>query len=138
MVPVHNIGQRTAECQHCHSLKWLGESPSMCCNSGKVLLPPLPQPPDTVSRLWQENTVRAKLFRRFARQINNCLALASQRVNDISGRLGGWTPSVVIQGRLFHMMGPLQAADQAPPTFAQIYVHDPDHEQEEAAIRLGK
>ena len=47
-----------------------------------------------------------------------------------------YNPSVVIQGKLYHTIGPLQASAGDTPKFAQIYVHDPLHEKKEASIRL--
>ena len=51
----------------------------------------------------------------------------------------GFAPSVIIQGRLYHRVGPLQARDGERPSFAQIYVNDPDCDDPaaEAALRLG-
>jgi hypothetical protein len=121
---------------------------SLCCGHGKVKLeradPPLPE----LTKLWHDpSSALAKTLRKFARQLNNALALASQRVSRpnappgmadapsircsllsitrpsllLSGR-GGWQPSVVIQGKLRHCMGPLLTEDGQQPNFAQIYV----------------
>ena len=53
---------------------------------------------------------------------------------------GGFAPSVIIQGRLYHRVGPLQARDGEQPSFAQIYVNDPDCDDPaaEAVLRLGQ
>ena len=37
---------------------------------------------------------------------------------------GGWQPSVVIQGKLYHKIGPLNADDEHAPAFAQLYVYE--------------
>ena len=45
---------------------------------------------------------------------------------------------MVIQGKLIHLMGPLLPNDGQAPKFAQIYLHDPEHDEEaNADIRLG-
>ena len=38
---------------------------------------------------------------------------------------GRYNPTVAIQGKLYHRVGPLNVADQQVPKYAQIYVHDP-------------
>ncbi|KAF0288495.1 hypothetical protein FJT64_013150 [Amphibalanus amphitrite] len=52
---------------------------------------------------------------------------------------GGYTPTVVIQGRLYHRLGPLRTRDGEVPKFAQTYVQDPlcEDPEAEAALRLG-
>ncbi|KAF0296813.1 hypothetical protein FJT64_005764 [Amphibalanus amphitrite] len=43
------------------------------------------------------------------------------------------------KGRLYHRLGPLEAPEDRPPSFAQIYISDPlaEDPEAEAAIRLG-
>jgi len=49
-----------------------------------------------------------------------------------------WSPYAVIQGKLIHLMGPLLPNEGQAPKFAQIYLHDPEHDEEaNADIRLG-
>jgi len=43
----------------------------------------------------------------------------------------------VLAGKLYHSIGPLQAEDDASPGFAQLYVHDPAAENDEAVKRYG-
>ena len=64
--------------------------------------------------------------------MNNSLALASQVVTEPKNRPGRsqWVPSVSIQGKLYHMVGPLEPdvhEDGRVDTrqWAQLYVHDP-------------
>ena len=60
-------------------------------------------------------------------------------LREVQQRDGGFAPAVVIQGRLYHRMGPLRARDGEEPSFAQIYINDPACEDPatEAATRLG-
>ena len=45
---------------------------------------------------------------------------------------------MVIQGKLIHLMGLLLPNEGQAPKFAQIYLHDPEHDEEaNADIRLG-
>ena len=103
------------------------------------MLQPLPAPPQLLRQLWTTDTAEAKAFREHARRLNSALALASQRVRELAPPGGGYRPSVVIQGRLCHRLGPLEAREGETPAFAQIYIHDPkcDHPEAEAATRLG-
>lgn len=74
--------------------------------------------------------MRALLRRSHAhppQRLNNSLALASQVVKDPNNRPGrsGWAPSVSIQGKLHHLVGPLQTEPGETRKWAQLYVHDP-------------
>lgn len=138
-VPYLSIGPRDTPCQHCGALRWRGERTGLCCADGKVMLDPLPEPPPLLRQLWTADTLEARTFREHARRLNNALALASQKVKEVFPPQQGFSPCVVLQGRLYHQVGPLQAAEGEVPTFAQIYINDPDcdHPEAEAAIRLG-
>ena len=141
VVPVNTVGVRDPQeaCPHCGALLWPEEQSSLCCAGGKVQLEPLPNPPPTLRQLWTEDSTEAKIFRRHSRQLNSALALASQTVREVRPPQGEYTPSVVIQGRLYHRLGPLRARDGEVPKFAQLYINDPQCEdpEAEAALRLG-
>ena len=140
-VPLNTIGDRDRACQHCRALLWQKELSSLCCAHGKVRLAPLPAPPPSLRQLWTDDSVIARIFRQYVRHLNSALALASQMVHEVRPPPGraAYTPSVIIQGRMYHRLGPLQARDGEVPKFAQIYVHDPQCEdpEAEAALRLG-
>ena len=76
-----------------------------------------------------------RLLRKHSRQFNNALALASEMYDEV--QQDGWAPSIVIEGRLYHQVGPLQAEDGARPAFAQLYVHDPAAADDEALRRAN-
>ena len=141
VVPVNTVGVRDPQeaCPHCGALLWPEEQSSLCCAGGKVQLEPLPNPPPTLRQLWTEDSTEAKIFRRHSRQLNSALALASQTVREVRPPQGEYCPSVVIQGRLYHRLGPLRARDGEVPKFAQLYINDPQCEdpEAEAALRLG-
>ncbi|KAF0294844.1 Reticulocyte-binding protein 2 a [Amphibalanus amphitrite] len=141
VVPSNTIGDRDRVCQHCGALLWPPERASLCCAAGKVRLAPLPAPPPSLRQLWTEDSAVARTFRKHVRHLNSALALASQTVQELRPPFGhgGYTPTVVIQGRLYHRLGPLRARDGEVPKFAQMYVHDPQCEdpEAEAALRLG-
>lgn len=77
-------------------------------------------------KYWFDNDAAARTLQRYARKFNNALALASEKVKELGAPDGGWQPSVVIQGKLYHKIGPLTADNDRAPAFAQLYVYDPD------------
>ena len=141
VVNSNDIGAMDRPCASCGALRWEGERASLCCSGGKVHLDPLPAPPPFLRHLWTEDSVEARTFRRFARHLNSALALSSLSVHEVPppAGTGGYAPCVVVEGRLYHRLGPVEANPGQVPTFAQIYVSDPQAEDPdaEAAIRLG-
>ena len=80
-----------------------------------------------IDALWRGTDEASKTLRKHSRQFNNALALASELYKEVD--ITGWAPSLVLTGKLYHSIGPLQAeGDQ--PAFAQLYVHDPAAENE--------
>ncbi|GFY24071.1 hypothetical protein TNCV_1011241 [Trichonephila clavipes] len=47
-------------CLKCSALKWKGETPGMCCSSGKVKLPPILKPPEPLCSLLKANAEASK------------------------------------------------------------------------------
>ncbi|KAF0308282.1 hypothetical protein FJT64_020477 [Amphibalanus amphitrite] len=138
-VAVQDTGQRNINCEHCGALRWPSERATLCCQAGKVRLEPVPAPPALLRRLWTEDDLLARTFREHSRRLNTALSLASMMTREVRPADGGYAPSVVIQGRLYHRLGPLEAGDGHEPSFAQIYVNDPAcaDPATEAAMRLG-
>ena len=54
-----DIGRMNIECNECGALKWKSETPTVCCNNGKVNLAPFPNPPQYLQHLWTANTVES-------------------------------------------------------------------------------
>ena len=48
--------------------------------------------------------------------------MPNPRSSSLDGR---FTPTVAIQGKLYHRFGSLNVAEQGVPQYAQVYVHDP-------------
>lgn len=124
-------------CSACFALRWNNELNSICCSNGKVKIPPFPTPPPLLCNLWKGTDERSQIFREFARSLNNALALTSQKVQHKILRGSQWAPSVIIQGKVHHHIGPLERRGEAQPRFAQIWVFDPAHEKEECNVRLA-
>ena len=134
-----DAGPRDTVCPHCGALLYRGERATLCCVGGKVDLDPLPAPPPLLRDLWTSDSLEARTFRQHARRLNTALSLASLKTREVRPPDGGFAPSVIIQGKFYHRVGPLQAREGELPSFAQIYVNDPDCDDPaaEAALRLG-
>lgn len=48
-----NIGEMTNVCQHCNAVKFINETPGLCCASGKVKLEPLDLPAEPIQALYE-------------------------------------------------------------------------------------
>ena len=105
-VAVYDVGRRDVQCPHCGALLWRSERATLCCSGGKVQLQPLPPPPPLLRELWTDDTAAARAFRKHARRLNTALSLASLMTREVRQPDGGFSPAVIIQGRLYHRMGP--------------------------------
>ena len=119
-----SIGEMNSVCKFCDARKWKDESPTLCCNSGKVILPLFPDPPDLLKELLTSKSEEGRLFRKNTRTFNNALALSSLKVN-VKKFTGGFAPSVIFEGKVCQRIGPMLPEDGEEPKFAQLYVHDP-------------
>ncbi|GFQ64785.1 ATP-dependent DNA helicase [Trichonephila clavata] len=84
-----DIGRMSNVCLKCSALKWKGETPGMCCSSGKVKLPPILKPPEPLCSLLKGETEQSKDFVKHIRLFNNMFAMTSFKSNvDLNN---GWT-----------------------------------------------
>ena len=131
---VHEHQRQRYMCTHCGALLFPGEAMRataegpfktrwrgrICCSDGAINLEPVQRDP-AVEALWRDASSR-KLLLQHTRKLNNGLALASAKVKEPKKLPGDsrWRPSVVIQGKLYHRVGPLATPDNATPQFAQV------------------
>ena len=87
------------------------------------------QCPDNLLNLLENN----KSFVSNLRRYNNGLALASNGLKEILP--DGYHPNVKIQGQVYHKIHPLTPELGEEKTFAQIYIHDPDFNEEDELNR---
>ena len=99
----------------------------LCCNSGKVVLPILRDPPHTLKSLFERNDRQGTDFRENIWKYNRAFAFTSLRVReDHSVNVHRRGPPVFrIQGELHHRSGPLLPEVDRPPKYAQLYFYDP-------------
>ena len=70
--------------------------------------------------------------------MQNAVALTFIKMNDKKPPGGGWSPGLVMQGKVYHRIGGLAAEEGETPHFNQMYVLDPTEDQPSIAdIRLG-
>jgi hypothetical protein len=94
----------------------------MCCLQGLVKLPALPEWPATLRNLFQDN----RDFKNKIRQYNSALAFTSLGVEVDRHTVQGSGPAAFhIHGTLYHLMGSLLPPDGRDPTYAQLYIYDP-------------
>lgn len=79
-------------CLFCNALHWIGEKLAsssnrnpkfgLCCDSGKVRLPLLQQPPPPLLQLFIEDSTIAKRFRQDIWKYNRTFAFTSMSANE--------------------------------------------------------
>ena len=129
-----DIGRMTATCPKCHARKWSSETPCMCCNLGKVSLPPSLPPPPPLHHLLTSTDSDALLFQDKIRKYNACFQMTSFGANR---RIiePGFMPTFKIQGQVYHRIGSLAADDDQQAAFLQIYFIDDYVQQAHQRIR---
>lgn len=77
-------------CQYCQALKFRNEAAGMCCASGKVVLSPLPAPPEPLLSKNRINVTGnsddSKLLLRKIRKFNSCFQMTSFGATKICDR----------------------------------------------------
>ena len=140
--PVHHMGRMDIACSDCGALHWASEklvnSPKfgMCCNSGKIKVPRLDDPPPELLHLLSGQEDICKKFRDYIRNYNNALAMTSLGCNQDTeiNRDGGGPFVFRVQGRLYHRIGSLLPQPESSPVYAQLYIYDP---QEALEFRMN-
>jgi len=158
----HSLGSFTVVCPSCGALHWMEErlaqsserSPKfgMCCKSGKISWPAMPDPPEPLRSLLDgtnqsnrmssaslnSDSLEAKEFRENIRNYNNAFAFSSLGVKidpSVYGAHGIFT--FRIQGELCHRISTLLPPDGEPPKFAQLYIYD-SNPQSQAQMRANR
>ncbi|KAI0754119.1 hypothetical protein C8Q80DRAFT_346858, partial [Daedaleopsis nitida] len=134
----HTAGRMSILCPHCGACHWLDERRSdssrrepkfgTCCNSGRVSLPALPDPPLLLQHLLTGNDAQCKEFRTNIRRYNAAFAFTSLGVKvDNHINLSGQAPYIFrIHGEMYHQAGaliPSRPGEQ--PRYSQLYIYDP-------------
>lgn len=118
------IGGMDKVCQYCQALKFRNEAAGMCCAAGKVVLPPLPAPPEPLLSLLAGNSDDSKLFLRKIRKFNSCFQMTSfgtTKICDLASDGRNFETTFKIQGQVYHKIGSLMPMPDDNPKFLQIY-----------------
>ncbi|CAG8641984.1 uncharacterized protein OCT59_003245 [Rhizophagus irregularis] len=125
-------------CLHCGTRFWLCKknrnsslsSPrfAMCCAGGKVHLPPVLDPPPYLLDLYTSFHSEAISFQKNIRAYNGILACSSFGANIDESFQGQGVSNFKIHGRIYHRIGSLMLDEGQKPVFAQLYIYDSDHE----------
>ncbi|KIK21159.1 hypothetical protein PISMIDRAFT_655460 [Pisolithus microcarpus 441] len=122
-------------CPNCHALHFLSEKLSnssplhprfgLCCLQGQVALPPIQRWPRVLQDLFDDPQDQRE-FKKNVRQYNNALAFTSVGVEvDRQTVQGAGPASFRIHGTLHHIMGALMPPQGLQPSYAQLYIYDP-------------
>ncbi|XP_055924693.1 uncharacterized protein LOC129956776 [Argiope bruennichi] len=122
--PKIGIGAMDKVCQYCQALKFRNETPGMCCASGKVVLSPLPTPPEPLLSLLAGESDDSKLFLRKIRKFNSCFQMTSfgaTKICDLASNGRNFETTFKVQGQVYHKIGSLLPMPDDDPKFLQIY-----------------
>ena len=103
---------------------------SICCDQGRVTLPPIQDPPGPLATLLREQGPRAAAFRNNIRAYNASLRFASLGCRVDESLIGAGVYAFRIQGQMHHHLGPPMPGGTQDPRFAQIFFRDSDFEYE--------
>ena len=136
----HKLGRMEQLCTYCGAKFWMEEKgqnssqtfPSfpVCCAGGKVSLPPLLRPPSYLMDLYTSSNSDAVSFQKNIRGYNNLLACTSFGTNVSNEFQKQGISNFRIHGQVYHRIGSLLPEDGCSPTFAQLYIYDTEHENE--------
>ena len=101
-----DVGACDVVCDHCHALRWKGETKGMCCRNGAVQLPPLTLPPPELWALLNDTTTEAKKFRTNILKYNAALVMGSSTAK-VHHNFGGGYGAFRINGTVHHRIGAL-------------------------------
>ncbi|KAG1783466.1 hypothetical protein EV702DRAFT_1191888 [Suillus placidus] len=100
---------------------------------GQVSLPPFPPWPPELQQAYTNRTFISKI-----RQYNSALAFTSVGINIKDRALQGSGPNAFrIHGSLHHLMGSLIPPEGIQPSYAQLYIYDPEEATNIHATRPG-
>lgn len=111
-------------CLYCQALKFRKEATGMCCASGKVVLSPLPTPPEPLKSLLAGESDDSKLFLCKTRKFNSCFQMTSfgaTKICDFTSDGRNFETTFKIQGQVYHKIGSLMPMPNEDPKFLPIY-----------------
>ncbi|CDF40520.1 ATP dependant DNA helicase [Chondrus crispus] len=144
-----DFGSLDVQCQFCGAFHFLEERlkssfdrrPTFptCCGNGKVSFPTAQSPPPFLRALLTGTEPRDRKFRNSLHVYDNVLSMASVVAKWVARGPGAsnFNPTMTMQGRIYHYMGPLLPSTCRDPAFLSVYIHDTDY-AEQSQIRAGR
>ena len=133
----HDLGHMDRACSHCGALHWVDKRLARssktslkftsCCNGREIHLLLLELPPEALLRLFCGQDLQSCEFRQNIWQYNAALAFTSLGVkidNSVTGAAGGLY-IFCIKGELCHQIGAFEPHKNESPSYAQLYLYDP-------------
>ncbi|GFW26385.1 ATP-dependent DNA helicase [Trichonephila clavipes] len=94
------------ECRIRGALKWKEESAGMCCSGGKVALPSIDEPVESLKELFSYETHEFIRFLKNIRKYNTCFHMTSFGADNIVS-MQVFCPTFTIQGLIYHTIASL-------------------------------
>ena len=85
-------------CNYCNAKQFDGETSSICCSGGKIILESFPTLPPLIQELFSGESPVSKQFLARITEYNGCFAMTSFGHQDAS--VLGWNPSFRIKGQV--------------------------------------
>lgn len=102
---------------------------SLCCLHGKVKLPLLKEPPETLKNLLHNKDTKTRFFEKNIRRFNMMFSFTSMGGKvDFTINQGGGPYVFRLHGKNYHRIGSLLPNPGSNPKFLQLYIHDTDNE----------
>ncbi|XP_071697343.1 uncharacterized protein [Rutidosis leptorrhynchoides] len=139
-VSYHNIGAPSYKCPTCNATMWYEERTnkakksktptfSLCCQSGKVLLPKHKEAPSPLKNLLDYNDPTTSKFREQIRIYNSMFCFTSFGAKiDHTVNQGRGPYTFRISGQTYHKIGSLLPIEGTQPKYAQLYFYDTENE----------
>ncbi|GBM63110.1 hypothetical protein AVEN_68559-1 [Araneus ventricosus] len=110
-----------SKCTFYGYLKFEAEASGLCCSNGKVSLPELPQLPEPLKSLMEENHPELKEFLSMIRKYNSIFQMTSLGTSLPMFDSTGFMPTFRIQGQVYQKPGSLIPLPNEEAKFHQIY-----------------
>ena len=128
----HDLGPMNIPCTSCGALHWEAERTgkstnfTMCCEKGKVSLPPLRDPPEELTAMFADQTdPMHEEMHKNALKYNASFSTASNVAETLAMR-GNGPPVYKIHGQMVRRMSSLEPNDGKTRCYGQYFMLDTD------------
>lgn len=124
-VPVNSIGKMENSCVHCAAKYFALEATcrekkyTLCCQGNTIRIPRMTKPPPLIEKLLLGDSVYSRLFKEHSIYVNSSVSFASIKAEQVFFTPG--VPAFKIQGRVYHMIGPVINNRNSAPKWQQTY-----------------